>query len=212
MGSFVSVQKIAAKKIGVSYEEYLKRIIIEKWCTCCKIWVNRIEFGIDNSRGDGLKAKCNGCVRVKEKKSTKGRVSTFKGKHHTEENKRKASERMQGFKSPMDGKNHTLESRIKMSESKRDKSPKGKDCHFYKDGKVEERRGIRFSKEYKRWRFDVFVRDNFTCQNKNCGDNKGGNLNAHHIKSFADFPELRFDVDNGITLCEDCHKDEHKKK
>ena len=39
-----------------------------------------------------------------------------------------------------------------------------------------------------------------------CGDNKGGKLNAHHIKSFADYPELRFEVSNGITYCEDCHK------
>lgn len=57
-------------------------------------------------------------------------------------------------------------------------------------------------KEYRDWRMKVFLRDSFTCVN--CG-NVGGYLEAHHIKSWADYPELRFVVDNGVTLCQDCH-------
>ena len=63
---------------------------------------------------------------------------------------------------------------------------------------------IRKSRDYKIWRKAVFQRDNFTC--KECKQ-RGGKLNAHHIKPFALFPELRFAIDNGITLCIPCHKE-----
>lgn len=56
---------------------------------------------------------------------------------------------------------------------------------------------------YKEWRKQVYERDNFTCQE--CGD-RGGTLNAHHIKDYSGNPELRTKVTNGITLCETCHR------
>jgi predicted restriction endonuclease len=61
---------------------------------------------------------------------------------------------------------------------------------------------IRHSREMQEWRMQVFGRDNFTCQV--CGV-RGVYLEAHHIKPFADFPELRFDISNGITYCRPCH-------
>ena len=63
--------------------------------------------------------------------------------------------------------------------------------------------------EYRRWREAVFKRDNYTCQD--CGV-RGRELNAHHKKSWAQHKELRFDTNNGITLCLECHKKVHKKK
>lgn len=62
---------------------------------------------------------------------------------------------------------------------------------------------IRHSKEYQNWRERVFKRDNYTCQC--CGDSSGHNLEAHHIENFSDHEELRFDINNGITLCKNCH-------
>lgn len=66
---------------------------------------------------------------------------------------------------------------------------------------------LRHSKEYIKWRNNVFKRDKYVCQICN---KLGGNLNAHHIKSFKSYPDLRLNVDNGITLCEECHKKVHK--
>lgn len=64
-------------------------------------------------------------------------------------------------------------------------------------------RRIRYSKRMDDWRKAVFERDKYTCQG--CGQ-KGGYLQADHIKPFAFFPESRFDIANGRTLCRPCHK------
>lgn len=55
---------------------------------------------------------------------------------------------------------------------------------------------------YKEWIRKVFTRDNYTCQ---CCGKHGGNLNAHHLYNFSTHEDLRYNVDNGITLCEQCH-------
>ena len=73
----------------------------------------------------------------------------------------------------------------------------------------EERINNRRYPEYLEWRMFVFTRDNFTCQI--CGDNKGGNLNAHHLDGHNNNPDKRILVENGITLCETCHKNFHHK-
>lgn len=80
----------------------------------------------------------------------------------------------------------------------------GEESHLWKGGITPINEQIRKSLEYKQWRKEVFERDNFTCQI--CGNNESGNLNADHIKPFAYYSELRFDINNGRTLCIDCHK------
>ncbi len=72
----------------------------------------------------------------------------------------------------------------------------------WKGGVSREYDKIKRSAAYKEWRAEVYKRDYWTC--KSCGY-KGNDIVAHHIKSFADYPELRFDVGNGITLCRSCH-------
>ena len=61
----------------------------------------------------------------------------------------------------------------------------------------------RTSKEYDEWRDEVYAKDWYTCQC--CGKSKGIEKNAHHINSFAEYDDLRFDPMNGILLCAECH-------
>ena len=61
---------------------------------------------------------------------------------------------------------------------------------------------------YREWRTNVFARDRYTC--KKCNE-KGVKIEAHHIKPWSKYPELRLDLENGITLCKKCHKIIHSK-
>jgi len=60
--------------------------------------------------------------------------------------------------------------------------------------------------EYIEWRTAVYERDKYTCVE--CGQ-IGGELNAHHILGWEHYPASRFDIDNGVTLCVDCHAKHH---
>lgn len=53
----------------------------------------------------------------------------------------------------------------------------------------------------------VYKRDDYTCQICN---KKWWNLNAHHIRARSEYPELRYDTNNIVTLCENCHKEVHR--
>jgi len=76
--------------------------------------------------------------------------------------------------------------------------------HIAQDSGIStENEKIRRSKQYREWRKLVYERDNYTCVE--CGKH-GGQLNADHIKPFAFYPDDRFKLENGKTLCLDCHK------
>lgn len=73
----------------------------------------------------------------------------------------------------------------------------------WKGGVTDVNMKMRHSLEYKLWRTNVFERDNYTCQK--CGQ-RGVKLEADHILPFSFFPEMRFELFNGKTLCKECHK------
>lgn len=79
---------------------------------------------------------------------------------------------------------------------------KGESSHFWNGGKTKESKLKKASAEYGQWRTAVFERDGYTCQQ--CGK-RTRDLEAHHIKEQSRYPELIFDVDNGVTLCHECH-------
>jgi len=87
-------------------------------------------------------------------------------------------------------------------------SHRGEKHWNWKGGITPRNQTVRSSKHYKKWIKAIFIRDNYTCRSCN---KSGGKLNAHHVKSFANHPELRLEISNGITLCVDCHRAWHNK-
>lgn len=64
----------------------------------------------------------------------------------------------------------------------------------------------RHSQQAKEWRKKVFERDAYTC--RDCHQ-YGGKLQAHHLEEWAEHPDKRFDLSNGVTLCVECHAKRH---
>lgn len=104
------------------------------------------------------------------------------------------------------GNHHTDEAKKKIG-----RANVGDKNTFWKGGKMKsysKAEQIRKSIEYKLWRNACFARDGYTCQKTG---QFGGKLVVHHINNFADYPELRLAIDNGITLSVNAHNAFHKK-
>lgn len=71
----------------------------------------------------------------------------------------------------------------------------------------EDRAAKRDTQQDADWRKAVYERDGYKCVV--CGGG-AGKLNAHHLEGYACCVEKRHDLDNGVTLCEDHHKEFHK--
>jgi hypothetical protein len=163
-------------------------------------------------------------------RDSKGRFYKGDGTHHSEEHKQKISISQIGRKLSDEhkrklslskigtignnrGKKHRDEAKQKMSNSHKGKIPWNKGI-----GNLSLNQQIRTCLNYLKWRSSVFQRDNWTCQT--CGV-RGGKLESHHSpKSFAEiineFNVKTFEqalecsefwnLDNGVTLCYNCHK------
>lgn len=84
---------------------------------------------------------------------------------------------------------------------------RGDNCPAWKGGVTPDSIKFRMSSKCRDWRIAVFERDDYTCQE--CGRRGGGKLNAHHILPYGDWkdPGFSLNIKNGITLCEDCHRE-----
>ncbi len=194
---------------------------------------------ISNSmRGDNNPMRYSGEARKNNSDSHRGNRHTEetrmkmsksrKGKHLSETHKQNIGKSRLGKVSSEEsklknsiahiGKYPSEETRLKLSKSRR-----GEKCYRWRGGITPLHKAIRDLLENKLWIAKVFIRDNFTCQK--CFK-KNIYLNAHHKKLFSLILEENkivtleqarnclelWDVDNGITLCNDCHKEEHMKQ
>ncbi|MBU0476783.1 HNH endonuclease [Patescibacteria group bacterium] len=163
-------------------------------------------------------------VETKRKlsKALKGRKAWNKGKEMPEEIKNKLrglskgrhfSPRTEFKKGQNKGDENPArrpEVRRKISKAKKGKplfNLRGKNHPRWRGQSASINERFRRRIEYRLWREAVFNRDNWTCQK--CGK-RGGKINIHHLHNFADYPDLRISIENGIALCKKCHIEFHK--
>jgi len=120
---------------------------------------------------------------------------------HTDETKEKMIKNHKGRTGKTNSEEHRKN--ISLSQKGKPKLEEGGDKHWnWKGGITNENRCIRSQIEYKLWRELIYERDDWTCQKCN---KRGVELNPHHILNFSEYPKKRFNIDNGITLCRNCH-------
>ena len=90
------------------------------------------------------------------------------------------------------------------------KRMQGSNSPCWRGGITPKNAKIRASDEYKKWRKSVYERDDYVCQM--CFKKGNGDLVGHHILKFSDYKDYRFEVWNGITLCEHCHEKTYGKE
>jgi hypothetical protein len=149
---------------------------------------------------DEHKAHIGDALRGKPK--SEAHKAALKANHKGRTGKKNSSTHTAALVASRIGRKHTSEAKTKMREAKLGALVGSRNPNW-KGGITPINGQVRGSPEYKQWSKAVLERDNFTCQM--CGK-RGGNLNADHIQSFAQHPDLRFDISNGRTLCVPCHK------
>ena len=94
------------------------------------------------------------------------------------------------------------EQKLKVSTSRRGKLL-GESNHSWKGGITPVNHLIRESSAMIEWRKAVFKKDDYTCV---WCKKRGYKIHADHIKPFAWYPKLRFEISNGQILCKECHQ------
>ena len=146
----------------------------------------------------GYKLSEQSCRNISE--GHKGRPRSF-------ETRKKISLSLTGIKRSLETKLKisVIASNRKLSEEHRRKigdTMRGDKHPNWKGGVTYPIFALRKTKEYRHWRNAVLERDGFLCQKCHKSNRR---LDAHHIFSFTLFPELRFEVSNGLTVCVRCH-------
>lgn len=184
-------------------------------CKICGTVFSRKNYEINSGRAKFCSRKCKSFSQKDMKQSmetiSKKIVSMtgLKRKPLSEDLKKRISDRLKGRKLSVEHKRNVVTSLTgrKLSDTARknigfaklkERNPN------WKGGIDKDKRGIKTA-EYKAWRYDIFCRDWFACQMPGCNE-PDTRIEAHHIKTYEKFPELKLVVSNGITLCKGCHR------
>ena len=180
---------------------------------------------MDRNKGKFVK----GYTRVLSAEHKRKLSESHKGKKQSPEHLAKRLAAMKGKTGNKKGFKHTQETKDKISKNsarfflgKKLSDEHNKKCHqnqVYFSGEksrrwIKDRTQLKISRKhsydtlYREWSSNVKKRDNWKCRitDKNCS----GRLESHHILSWRDYPELRYDINNGITLCHKHHPRKHE--
>lgn len=208
-----------------------------KTCTKCGVEKDLSEFSKDAHGKYGVKSRCKQCIkeydRVHSKiyyKQNKDKIKSYQ-KEYQQKNSDKIKKYLKEYR--IKNKEHlSIKSSVYRQKNReryldyfkqynktrvRTERDIQRDKEWYQKNKEAVRiqrlsydrttQKWRWSYKYKQWRQSVYEKYEYTCQE--CGDDHC-KVHAHHIKAARDYPELRYDVDNGICLCEGCHCKLHK--
>ena len=168
------------------------------------------ELASENLRKGTLESWQN---EEKRKRMTEGASKGSKSRWSNEESRQKHHEMMKERWQNEDYRKEREEVyRNMMKERWQDeeysKAHSGKNHSRYNPNLTEEEREDRRNNpKYREWQYRVKEEANFTCDC--CGDNRGGNLVSHHLNCHKCYKEQRYDLDNGVCLCEKCHNEFH---
>ncbi len=154
-----------------------------------KAW-NKGKKGVQVSKFKGTK----GFFKPNKTSFKKGMIPWIKGKKHSPESIEKSRRALLGRPSWNKGKHQF--------QTVGEKNPR------WKGGITPENRRVRTTLEMKLWKKACLERDDYTCRKTSI---RGGRLVVHHIHNFADFPELRTSIENGITLSVEAHREFHRR-
>lgn len=194
------MEKTREQKIGQASKEHWQSPEYREKMSMArkKVWANS-EF--KKRISERMSGENNPFFGKNHTQETKDRISSIQiGKKLSEETKKKIGLKSKGNQHCL-GQKHSQETKLKMS-----KARSGENHYAWKkDRNSLTKRDHRSTKEfiYREWREKVFGRDNWKCKmaNENCN----GQLEAHHILPWRDYPELRYEINNGITLCHAHH-------
>jgi len=129
-----------------------------------------------------------------------------------------------GVKNPFEGHRHTEETRAILSQKASVPKPylrgarngmstmTGSKNPNYKTGSSPERQRLYASGEWKALVKAVYARDHYRCVRCGTVQKSRRSFHAHHLKSWTEYPALRFDMENLVTLCHACHSWVHSRK
>ena len=188
------------KKCLICKKEYTpaRPCLFETSKFCSRICLYQSFSGKKAHNNSRIEKECLYCGEFFQWKDSPSRIKEKKGKYCSRKCSNSSKVGKSSWNNGIKTGPQSLESRLRKSLAQR-----GEKHYNWQGGKTAISIALRNSFEYEEWRKAVFERDLYTCQG--CGE-VGGRLEADHIKPWSLFPQYRFDIDNGRTLCKPCHK------